>query len=649
MHSSEILLKKKFDITSGVYPYLILIILPFSLYFHVVNFGFSGFDDEAMFLNKSEFIKNIGNVPLAFKRDAFINVKGDSFYRPVATISYMLDAQIGGSNLWIYHLDNLLLHIASLILLFYLLTKLGLQKKVSLILLTLFSIHPMFTHAVCWIPARMDLLLAVFGLVSIIMLIKYLETNNILFISLHALFFFMVVFSKETALLLPIVYMLLMYMQKGNLDLKRFFRIAWIWGFIAVGYLFLRSQVIHNSSINPYVGIIPFLKNLPTVPITIAKLIIPWNYSPLPRFEVVFTISGIMMVIWIVFDILKHKSEYQTIKFLGVVWFLITTLPPTIFIHPLESRAYSYLEHRAYFPLFGLSLYIIPVIIETKIDFSLYKVQLFCACLFTLFGTVAFTNSYNYVSPGNFFSAAINANPTSAFALNSRAMYRFKIADAAGAAEDLDAAIVIAPDYAPPFNNKGSLFIRNEDYDSSIVCLNKAIRLDTMYAAAYVNRAIAWTKKGNNDNAIADYKRALAIDSTLDYVYYSLGNLLAMKGYYQTAIEQYTRAIAQNPQYFEAYNNRANMMCKLKDYTGALTDCDKALSIKYHYPRALFNKANAYFNLGQFDTAIKNLDTAIAEYPDFTNAYSLKAIILLAEGKKDEAKKLAQQNEFMNK
>ena len=142
---------------------LFLVLVPSVLYFRVINFNFVNFDDTNLITDNYNIIGDIGNVPRAFITDAYLSHQSN-FYRPLQTVSFMIDAQISGQNPWAYHLTNLILLILISIALFILLNRLGIKREIALLLSLLYSVHPMLTSAVCWIPARGDLFLTLFGL-----------------------------------------------------------------------------------------------------------------------------------------------------------------------------------------------------------------------------------------------------------------------------------------------------------------------------------------------------------------------------------------------------------------------------------------------------------------------------------------------------
>src|ERR1035437_2471832 len=227
---------------------LFLILVPSVLYFRVVNFNFSNFDDANIIVANYDTISNINNVKEAFTHDAFMSNAGEEFYRPVQTISFMLDAQAGGKLPWMYHLSNLLIHILTVIALFFFLKKIGIKKEISFLLTLFFSIHPLFTHAVAWIPARGDLLLGLFSLLSFITFLEYFESKKIIYFILHAFSFLLALFSKETAVLLPVVFLSYLYFAaRKKIILKDVIPFLTVWSISFLLYYYLRQDVLRGK------------------------------------------------------------------------------------------------------------------------------------------------------------------------------------------------------------------------------------------------------------------------------------------------------------------------------------------------------------------------------------------------------------------
>ena len=104
------------------------------------------------------------------------------YYRPLVTLSFMIDHALYGKQPWGFHLTNVLLHILATLLVFFVALRLlrggpgqaGSQppagvKLAAWAVAALFAIHPSRVEAVSWISGRTDVMMAVFALASMLL------------------------------------------------------------------------------------------------------------------------------------------------------------------------------------------------------------------------------------------------------------------------------------------------------------------------------------------------------------------------------------------------------------------------------------------------------------------------------------------------
>ena len=72
-------------------------------------------------------------------------------YIPLSSLSYWIEFHFFGLNPFVYHLDNLLLHLANVVLVFSLVLKMHFSRRAAFIAALLFGIHPMHVEAVAWV------------------------------------------------------------------------------------------------------------------------------------------------------------------------------------------------------------------------------------------------------------------------------------------------------------------------------------------------------------------------------------------------------------------------------------------------------------------------------------------------------------------
>ncbi len=94
-----------------------------------------------------------------------INV-ATNYYRPLMSLEYFGLYQAYGPLPYIYHLANVVLNAAVVVLLFAVTRRLFQSSRIALVTAILFALHPIHTESVSWIADVPDLQLAAFLLLA---------------------------------------------------------------------------------------------------------------------------------------------------------------------------------------------------------------------------------------------------------------------------------------------------------------------------------------------------------------------------------------------------------------------------------------------------------------------------------------------------
>ena len=90
-------------------------------------------------------------------------------------MSYMLDCQLYGLNPGGHHLTNVLLHTASVILLFLVLRRMTGFLWRSAFVAAVFAIHPLKVESVAWVAERKDVLSGLFFMLTLWAYARYVQ------------------------------------------------------------------------------------------------------------------------------------------------------------------------------------------------------------------------------------------------------------------------------------------------------------------------------------------------------------------------------------------------------------------------------------------------------------------------------------------
>ena len=560
-----------------------LVVIPFTLYFKTIHFDFSRFDDKDIILANYDTISDFSNVKEAFTHDAFMSQTAYSFYRPAQTISFMIDAQIGGQQPWIYHLSNLILHILTVIALFYFLIKIGLKETTAFILSVLFSIHPLLTNAVAWIPARGDLLLTLFSLLSIITFLEYFEARKFIIILLHGFIFLLAIFSKETAILLPLLILLYYYFVKRNIfKLKEAAPFLIVWSFSLLIFYFLRKSVIKANPAEDLFGFVSFIRNLPAIPILFGKFFIPLNLSTLPLFDTVSIVIGI--IILIAFTILTIRSIDGKINLAvwGSLWFLAFLIPPMLFRTNIASIGFEYYEYRGYLPLIGIIVILGILVDNLTRSFSFNKIIYAVLPVILVYGIIAFIHSGDFAGPVPFFTSAIEANSNNVLALDLRGCEYLHNGNIKQSLADFENAIKICPSYSHAHFNEGVLYHYTHDDKKSEFCFTQALKYEPAPGFDLLFN-LGWERIALNkySDAIIVFKRAESEYPPDASVYNNLGLAYFSTCRYDSAIYYYSKAIYLQPNSGETLYHRGLAYSLLHMQPEAENDLAEAHKLGY--------------------------------------------------------------------
>lgn len=132
-------------------------------------------------------------------------------YHPLTIFTYMLEFQLFGLNPAGYHATNIMLHVATALLLFGLLRLFSTDVYTSFILAQLFAVHPLRVESVVWISERKDVLCALFylaGLCLWVLASKVRGSKERELIGASIIAFLLAALSKAMAVSFPFVVIL---------------------------------------------------------------------------------------------------------------------------------------------------------------------------------------------------------------------------------------------------------------------------------------------------------------------------------------------------------------------------------------------------------------------------------------------------------
>ena len=139
-------------------PIFILSAVTFFIYSFKLSAPFDSMDDQVLIVN-NEAIVNFSQVKDILTGSFF---PAGNYYRPGVLLSYLIEFHFFGLNAFFYNLDNILIHIFNVVLVFYLVERIWRERWISFLTALLFAVHPIHWEAVACVSGRPILLCGFF-------------------------------------------------------------------------------------------------------------------------------------------------------------------------------------------------------------------------------------------------------------------------------------------------------------------------------------------------------------------------------------------------------------------------------------------------------------------------------------------------------
>lgn len=338
---------------------LVLITITLGGFLRSLNHGFLLFDDGDYVTNNGAVLSGLTweGVRWAFRSTMNAN------WHPLTWLSLMADCQVWGLDPTGFHLTNLLLHVANVLVLFAVLSRLTRSPWRSGFVAALFAVHPLHVESVAWVAERKDVLSAFFWMLTMLAYIHCVEKPSVARRMLVIVLYALGLMAKPMLVTLPFVLLLLDYWP-----LRRFkgagsaLGLLWeklpLFGLSAASCcVTLLAQMQGNTvaalellpfgarAANAVVSYVAYI--LKTVWPSHLAVVYPHPVTTLPEWQVVGSI-----VLLIAVTLLVVRSA-RSLPYLTVGWlWYVVTLVPVIGLVQVGDQAMA--DRYTYIPLIGL-------------------------------------------------------------------------------------------------------------------------------------------------------------------------------------------------------------------------------------------------------------------------------------------------------
>ncbi|MFC2173877.1 tetratricopeptide repeat protein [Acidobacteriota bacterium] len=555
--------------------------------------------DDIRLIKENENLKGFTSVRLAFTADYYTSSLDPvtlGYYRPLAILLNLLDFKLWGFEPAGYHLTNTLLHAANTILVFLLIWKLALKKRLLLAGITaaLFALHPIHTESVAFISGRVDPLCTLFVLAAL---------NIYLFNTNHAklpspgrafaasILFMFALFSKEMAVSLPFLFFLLLLYQLQSTHGSTLLRAArtavlgTLWPvFTLIIYFGLRIAVLGRITSQHFESestgiLLKFLAMNRALRWNIRYLLFPpshLNLEPVIYFRsnlrshiilFLFNVLFFLIVIW-----LWRRSRLASV---ALLWVFITLMP----VSGLISLENFVAERFLYLPSIGMCL-ALGVLISalctasgsdslTARHYALRAVGITALIgVLSVYASISLKKNALWKDEVTLWSNQLHIQPACAKAAYNLGYHYHKDGSFQDAEIYYIKAIKAAPNHYKALNNLGLLFQRQKRYTSAESVFIRAIKMEPKRVWAHYNLGNLYIEKRNLPKGIVVLKRALKLDPEHYQARANMAMALIFLGHPDEAITHFERILEKHPQERRALNGLALAKRKLKEKPG---------------------------------------------------------------------------------
>jgi len=519
-------------------------------------------------------------------------------YYPMVHTSYWFEYQLWGLEPAGYHAVNVLLHALVAMLLWAVLSLLGLPG--AWFAAAIFAVHPVHVESVAWITERKNVLSGVFFLGSLYAYLRSAgvesksadEHRETRFYSLSLLCFAAALLSKTVTGSLPAVILLLLWWRHG--------RVAWSdvqslapYFFLAAGFGLLTVQLEME-----HVGAVGWEWDL-SFPerILIAgrslwfyagKLVWPtqlaFNY---PRFDIdagdpvawLYPTAAVAVVIavWAARARIGRGPLVALLVFAG-------SLFPALGFFDIYPMRYSFVaDHFQYLASIGLITLFAAIAVNAASRLSAAGRSLAqvvgAGLVLALLTGMSWHQAQVYRDVETLWRDTLTKNPGSWLALGHLGTLAAERGRLDEAAEYYRESIRVEPRQHEAHNNLGNALRLRGDFVEAVAAIEQSLEIQPHYAIAYNSLALVRHDAGEFAAAVRSFERALEIDPAFAAAQTNLGITLVAVGDLDAAIGHHRAALELSPDLVAARTNLASALVERGDLDEAIEQLTRVVEL----------------------------------------------------------------------
>jgi tetratricopeptide (TPR) repeat protein len=536
-------------------------------------------------------------------------------YFPLKGSLQWIEWHLWGANPLGYHLSNLVLHVASSLLVWRLLHRLGIRAAFAGGLL--FAIHPLAVESVAWVSEFKNTVSLPFLLLACLAWVEFDRTGRRGPWAWAIAAFVAALACKTSVVMFPFAILLYCWWRRGAvvrrdlLDAAPFFAASGVMGFATLWFQSTRAigAVTTPDPLGARVAQAGW-----SLAAYVGQAFVPLGLAPVyPRADGGFAavipwscLLALLAFLW------TRRAGWGRAALMGLGWFLINLAPVLGLLPMAYMRISPRADHFAYVSLVGIA-----GLAAAGFDHQLDSLR-------RTIGS----------GPVSWLMATLPAAAIAcALCLESRSY--------AAVFHDEKALWTYAVEQSPGAwlarNNLGKVMLEEGRPGEAAAQFERAVRIRPDSAEAHANWGNALDAEGRATDAQAQFGAALAIDPAFAGGHYDLGLSLLRSGRPEEAAAQFEAALWVDPSYATARNNLGLARARSGRMDDAIAEYREALRLNPGLQEAHLNMGNALFRLGRLEEAVAEYREALRIDPGYAGAHSNLGYALQGLGKQAEA------------
>jgi tetratricopeptide (TPR) repeat protein len=469
-----------------IYWPVIIVVLILAVYGNTLHHGFV-WDDTDIIVDHP-LLGDLHNIPKLFLSEDIADVP-TGYYRPVTYLSFALERAVWGVNPIGYNITNLLLYILVALLFNRLVLATFKSESLALIAAMFFALHPIAGETVNFhAGGRNTLLCACFTLLAMLF-----HTRNRAIPA--AIFFTLAIFSKEFALLTPLL--LILSDRYVTYDKKPWYRYL-PYAVAITCYLGLRSYVVATrANLLESIHIADTIWILPQIfGSYLANMILPFRVKTM--YDVVTVITWTSFISWsllllsvIVAAIVFRKR--REIPAAIVIFFLF--LIPVSNIIPLGITMMA--DRYAFFSLFGFCLGLAYLVRLTGNRAAIAITIAVC----TFYTTIDIPRNHYWENEISFFSQMTKDAPGMSVGFQNLGYAYYDVQDYPNADKYLSLALSKKELNSRMLTGSASMFWDMKLLDKALLALKRKMAMEPGNPEAYIMASKIYFEMGDEVRA----------------------------------------------------------------------------------------------------------------------------------------------------